>query len=55
MIGWPEGIVLVWLFLDVCLHASSNGKPRTGHYDLGSALICSAGFIFLLYWGGFFS
>lgn len=55
MIGWPEGIVLAWLFLGVCLHASNNGKPRTGHYDLGSVLVSTALFIGLLYWGGLFA
>lgn len=53
-IGWPQGLALAWLFLGICLHASKNGRPRDGHYDLGSALITNAAFIGLLAWGGFF-
>jgi hypothetical protein len=54
-IGWPQGIYLAILFLSVCSHASKNGQPRTGTYDLGTALFASALICGLLYWGGFFS
>ncbi len=53
--GWPQGIYLVILFLGVCQHASKNGQPRTGSYDLGTALISAALILSLLWWGGFFS
>ncbi|MES3155028.1 hypothetical protein [Sphingomonas faeni] len=54
-LGWPQGIYLALFFLSVCLHASKNGQPRTGTYDLGTALISAAICISLLWWGGFFS
>lgn len=54
-IGWPQGIALALIFLHVCVHASKNGRPRDGHYDLGAALFASAVNIGILYWGGFFS
>lgn len=54
-LGWPQGIYLALFFLSVCHHASKNGQPRTGTYDLGAALISAAICIALLWWGGFFS
>lgn len=54
-VGWPEGILLSLLFLAVCQHASKNGQPRDGRYDLGTALLAAAINIGLLWWGGFFA
>ncbi|MCT8003264.1 hypothetical protein NZL82_15415 [Sphingomonas sanguinis] len=53
-IGWPQGILLALLFLSVCLHASKNGRPREGHYDLGASMLTAAIWVGLTYWGGFF-
>lgn len=54
-IGWPQGILLTLWFLTLCTHASKNGQPREGHYDLGAALLAAAISLGLLFWGGFFS
>ncbi len=54
-VGWPQGIMLALLFLVLCVHASKNGQPRTGTYDLGAALLGTALQLGLLYWGGFFA
>lgn len=53
-VGWPQGIMLALLFLSICVHASKNGQPREGHYDLGTALLSAAITVGLLFWGGFF-
>lgn len=54
-IGWPEGIYLALTFIMICVHASNNGQPRKGDYDLGVALLGSALSLGLLWWGGFFA
>lgn len=54
-IGWPEGLILLIIFLNICLAASYNGQPRKGTYNLGLQLFGSAISVSLLYWGGFFS
>ena len=53
-IGWPQGIYLALVFIRICIFASKNGQPRTGHFDLGAAIFMSSCFLGLLYWGGFF-
>jgi hypothetical protein len=53
-IGWPQGIYLALVFLTICGHASKNGQPREGHYDLGLSLLNAALGGGLLFWGGFF-
>jgi hypothetical protein len=52
-IGWPQGIVLTLLFLEVCIHMSKNGEPR-GNYNAGARLFDAGLTVGLLYWGGFF-
>lgn len=54
-IDWPQGIMLAIVFLNICVHASRNGEPRDGHYDLGASMLSAAITIGLLWWGGFFA
>jgi hypothetical protein len=54
-IGWPEGIILGFMAVNVFGSAVLDGEPRTGKHKFAVS-ICSAAVSFgLLYWGGFFS
>ncbi len=55
IIDWPQALMLGLIFLSICMNASKNGQPRTGHYDLGAALIANAIMLAVLVWGGFFA
>jgi len=54
-IGWPEAIILIIMFLNVCIDASKNGQPRTDKHNLGLRLFGVAVSLVLLVWGGFFA
>lgn len=54
-IGWPQALLLTFMFLKICGHASKNGQPMGLRFNLGHALIDTALLVGILYWGGFFS
>jgi len=53
-IGWPEGILLGLLFIEICLHMGRHGEPR-GNYNAGLRLFDAAILVTILWWGGFFA
>jgi hypothetical protein len=52
-IGWPEGILLGLIFIEICVAMSCHGQPR-GNYNAGLRLFDAALLLGLLVWGGFF-
>ena len=52
--GIPQIILLVLLGLNLLATAYLHGKPRTGNYNLLTALINAGIIIWLLVSGGFF-
>lgn len=54
-IGWPEGIVLGLMGLNLFLTAVLDGEPRTGKHSSSSAMGGALISFGLLYWGGFFA
>lgn len=51
-IGWPQGVLLAWLFIALLYAAANDRKPRT--VKLEDAILRAALIIALVYWGGFF-
>ena len=48
-------IVIVLYALSLGMHLALHGKPKTGTYNFGSALVSFGILFFALYKGGFFS
>lgn len=53
-IGWPEGILLALLFINLCIHFGLQGQER-GTYNGGKYLFDAGLTLGLLWWGGFFA
>lgn len=54
-VGWPEGILLALLALNILATAALDGKPRTGTHSFPLAVCAGAISFGLLWWGGFFA
>lgn len=54
MNGWKI-FVIVWYSMSLGVYLVNHGKPRTGNYHFGYAVISVAIIFFALYKGGFFS
>lgn len=54
-IGWPQGIYLTVVILNLLIYAVKDGQPMDRDYKFGLYLCSSALGVFILYWGGFFS
>jgi hypothetical protein len=54
-IGWPQGIVIGLMVLNLVISAALDGEPRTGTHKFSLGLCGVMGQVALLYWGGFFS
>lgn len=50
----PQIIFVALMIKGTLDHAEKNGQPKTGKYDLTSAIFADIILIGLLYWGGFF-
>lgn len=53
-IGWPQGIYLALIIMDLVLMAYKHGKPRK-NYSIWEYVVSAAIVLTLLFWGGFFS
>jgi hypothetical protein len=54
-VGWPQGIAIGLMVIQLVLGAALDGDPKTGTHKFSVSLcsvILNAG---LLYWGGFFA
>jgi hypothetical protein len=54
-IGWPEGIVLGLIALNLLIAAALDGTPKDSKHSLSGKMLDSAILFGLLYWGGFFA
>jgi len=53
--GWPQVTIIAVYALSLGICLAMHGKPRTGNYNVGHAVIGSALVLVPLYFGGFFS
>jgi len=54
-IGWPEGIWIGCMLLNLVIVASMDGEPKTGNHKFAVTFTgCMLSFL-LLWWGGFFA
>jgi hypothetical protein len=57
-IGWPEGLMLGWIAIQLTVSATNDGQPLKPPYDcyrFGLTALRTAIIRGLLYWGGFFA
>jgi hypothetical protein len=54
-IGWPEGIVIAIMALNLVGSAALNGTPRKGNFNFPLQLCSTAFSCWLLWWGGLFA
>lgn len=53
-IGWPQGILLAIVCLEMGICMARFGEPKRDRYDLVDLLLGPAIMLSILYWGGFF-
>lgn len=54
-IGWPEGILLAIIVVELILVAVLHDTPRTDTWSFHFKLYGNVVLLGLLYWGGFFA
>lgn len=54
-LGWPQLIYIVLAVIGLFVNIERHGRPREGTYNGVASFIATALFIWLLWWGGFFS
>lgn len=52
--NWPQWFMIGVLAFNLLATSILQGKPRTGTYDTGTAIIGAGLQVFVLYCGGFF-
>ena len=50
---WPQFVLTFWVAAELGLVLGRNGEPRKGNHNFWVQAINWAGFIALLYYGGF--
>lgn len=56
-IGWPQGLILLFMLIPVIMAVANHGKERQESlrkYNGPAAILRFLGGAALLYWGGFF-
>ena len=54
-IGWPEGIMIAFMFMNLFLSAVKHGEPREQNFNFLVTIVSTMLSLMLLYFGGFFS
>ncbi len=53
--GWPQWVWLALMLANIAMGAALHGKPRTGNYSIGTAIVGAFIGLFIVISGGFFS